>query len=180
MDIDQDEFAFLRCAKIGDVSGAQYILSQCTTETQLLRCTNEKMETALHISAARGHIDFVHFLMGLDGIDSDAISNTGVTPFVMAAVKGRTAVIRYMLSDARVDPCHVGLRGRGALHGAVRHGHPDTVTLLLTDSRIDPNLADQEGRTPMDDAVRTNRKEIVELLRNHLRIIMPLQYKISD
>eukprot|EP00729_Bicosta_minor_P007367 gene7367-16161_t len=127
-----------------------------------------KGETALHHASARGHKDCVQTLLAFNkcGItfDVNAPSNTGASPLVAAAVKGRHIVVKMLLARPDVDPNHVGLRGRGALHGAVRHGHPLTVKVLLQDGRVDPNIVDHEGRSAFDDAARKNRPEVMTLL----------------
>jgi ankyrin repeat protein len=106
-------------------------------------------------------------------INVNAISNTGVTPLVIAAVKGHHKVVKMLLMDKRVDPNNVGFRGRGAVHGACLHGHIKVLQTLLNDNRVIFNAIDKEGRTPLEDAVRKSRDNIVQLLRSK---IQPLNY----
>lgn len=69
-----------------------------------------------------------------------------------------------LLQDDRIEPNHVGLCGRGSLHGAALHGHLNVVECLLADPRIDVNIIDEEGRSPLFDAARKGRTNIVSTL----------------
>ena len=164
-DSDAALAALIQAAKDGDAGFLSTALASAGTRAA---AGDGKGETALHHASARGHKDCVQTLLAFNkcGItfDVNAPSNTGASPLVAAAVKGRHIVVKMLLARPDVDPNHVGLRGRGALHGAVRHGHPLTVKVLLQDGRVDPNIVDHEGRSAFDDAARKNRPEVMTLL----------------
>ncbi len=56
-----------------------------------------------------------------------------------AAIKGRTEVVRLLLSDERVDPA---ADDNYAIRMAAYYGHTEVVELLLGDSRVDRSVVE--------------------------------------
>jgi len=87
----------------------------------------------------------------------------GLTPLLMAASKGASAVAEVLLA-AGADVTAADDRGRTALHLAAENGHLDMARVLL-DHKADVNARDKENRTPTFTAVIKGHKEVEDLLK---------------
>lgn len=141
--------------RAGDMDTVEALLVQAPS-IDVNACDAEGRTPLFH-AASKGRTAVVAALLAQgERIAVDLPSpRTGATVLVGAAGSGRTEVVELLLADGRADPCSVGLRKRGALHGAALYGHAAVAKLLIDDVRLGPNgmhAADETGRTPLLDA----------------------------
>lgn len=132
--------------------------------------------TALLAAVQAGHDAVALELIGR-GADINAQDEIADSPFLLAGARGRTAMLRAMLtppagSAARPDYRRLNRYGGTALIPACHYGHVATVRLLLEASRIDVNHANRLGWTAQLEAVILGdggaaHAEIVGLLLAH-------------
>ncbi|XP_026689314.1 ankyrin repeat and protein kinase domain-containing protein 1-like [Diaphorina citri] len=108
-------------------------------------------QTALHVAAARGHMNCVTFLVGFEA-NLWALDHDLHTPMDLAALAGRKEIEKANYHF-----------GQTALHVAAARGHMNCVTFLVG---FEANLwaLDHDLHTPMDLAALAGRKEIIEYL----------------
>ena len=90
----------------------------------------------------------------------------GITPLVVASIKGHTEVILLLLSDA--DPNITDNKGTTALMYACANGHYEVAALLLMAYNADPSLTDNNGSTALCYAAKGGQNEVINvLIRNY-------------
>jgi hypothetical protein len=89
------------------------------------------------------------FKLLVDRLDPTIRDKVGMQPLHLAAAHGCFGQVKYLLKDARVDPCATSNDGNQAIHHIVKDGRGDgdTLALLLKDPRVDPNAAGMQGMT---------------------------------
>jgi hypothetical protein len=97
---------------------------------------NGKLNDALLLAAANGHVDVVDYLIRHAMIDPSAHNNNVVRE---TARFGRLAVVERLLQDPRVDP---SANNNYAVIFAARNKHLAVVGRLLQDKRVDPSADD--------------------------------------
>jgi ankyrin repeat protein len=106
------------------------------------------------------------------GADINFRNIQGWIPLTSAVFWGRRDIVELLIRLPIADPrlrLNVdipNLKGRTALHVAVRKGKFDLIPLLVG-ARADVNALDLEGWTPMHHAVFNSRSEAVSLLYSH-------------
>jgi hypothetical protein len=106
------------------------ILSSITSKTRSLRQMSEdRGKTALHISAERGNIRIVQFLIE-NGVDVDITDGLGRTGLHYAAFGAHFEVVACLLA-AGADADARDLRGLSPLHVAAEAGCEAVVELLV-------------------------------------------------
>jgi ankyrin repeat protein len=119
--------------------------------------------TALHLSAASGHINCLRFYLERRLIhDVDSLDSQGVTPLVAAAHNGQSLCADYLCKKgARVDfQCP---DGQTALHYAVTAESLETVNVLLRHgARSQPDF---DGETPVIRAYEVGNQAIIQVLQ---------------
>jgi hypothetical protein len=86
-----------------------------------------------------------------------ARSCCGNTGLLLAAMHGRTAALKVLLADDRVDVNRRNKDGNTALVCATCEGHDVAVGELLADDRVDPNITNRDGGTALVAAVYFER-----------------------
>ncbi len=104
-------------------------------------------EANLWEAVARGDLGTLQ--QALDaGVDPDVLEPNGATPLIVAAMFGRTELVRFLIdNEASLDIQNND--GATALHVASLFGHPQTVKLLLAGGAA-RELRNNDGRTPLD------------------------------
>lgn len=120
--------------------------------------------TALILSAEKGHIETVSFLLQ-NGADVQAKNSTGMTALQKAARGGHTDILKLLLSH--------GAKLSGGDHfiktplmEAAHGGHLETVKFLLESGEINVNKKDRVGTTALMLAAYHAHHEVLTYLLN--------------
>ncbi|KAK1327105.1 hypothetical protein QJS10_CPA01g01001 [Acorus calamus] len=164
-------------ARSGDV---QYL--EKTAEP--LHSTTPQGNTALHISARLGHINFTKTLLEQSDRLLTRTNNDGENPLHVAAKAGHVHVADAMLThaerwpaDPETDEGGVAVitqaknqEGNTPLHEAVRAGREEVALKLLKWDTLVAYEANLEGETPMNLAARGGMYNVVKAMLN---IVVP-------
>ncbi|XP_014292492.1 putative ankyrin repeat protein RF_0381 isoform X2 [Halyomorpha halys] len=101
-------------------------------------------------------------LLLMKGAKVDALTDTNLTPLIMAIGRKHLAVAELLLQH-KADPNIKPNNGWTALHRAAASGFGDGVKLLLFHG-ADMYLADNLGRTPMHIAIERNSVDAIQVL----------------
>ncbi|KAJ7582134.1 ankyrin repeat-containing domain protein, partial [Mycena floridula] len=124
-----------------------------------------KSHGPLSWAAARGHIEWVKFLLQLPGIIPDLRDTMeSRTPLSYAASDCSTKTIHILMQRSDVDPNSQDKHGRTPLSYATMDYLGDSMALLLTHPNIQPDIPDYTGRTPLSYAAEYNNSKMVALL----------------
>lgn len=106
----------------------------------------KKGRTALHEAALIGNLQIVNLLFDYAKPELEALDHTGRTPFFLAALKGHTAVLRFLRSK-KASINHKDTYGATPLVAAVRSGHEQVVEYLysMTNSSEIPTQSELGG-----------------------------------
>lgn len=126
--------------------------------------------TALHCAALNGDAKVVEELLGFDGkhpCNVNAQDMMGKTPTHIAAEKGHTECVKYMLEEG-ADPNVIDKRGMTPVHYAAMKGFDECVMCMLTKG-VDPNVTDVYGRTILHVAAENGKDSVaLDLLSLYL------------
>jgi ankyrin repeat protein len=101
-------------------------------------------------AAKKGDIGAIRSALA-EGASPDATTGkTTTTPLMIAAEKGRTLAVQYLL-DAGANPNLATRQGTTALHKAIAKGQFEAVELLL-ERGADPRVEDGRGLIPVQEA----------------------------
>ncbi|XXG44993.1 hypothetical protein AAC387_Pa02g0200 [Persea americana] len=158
-----------RASRSGNVSCLRNVAA---TDQRLLYSEAPQQQTALHISARLGHVDFVQEMIGLCRHLVMQPNSDGNTPLHCAATNGRLEVVQ-LLSESSVNRQDVSLlrmrnnQGNTALHEAVMKGHDDVAIRLLQADQTLSSIVNNSGMSPLHLAAKRERPEVVqEILTN--------------
>ena len=93
-----------------------------------------------------------------------------VTAFYRACGLGRVAIVRFLLTQPRVNVTRASRDKVTPLYVACSRGHVEVVTLLLADKRVDVNAAEKAGCTPFYIASGLNRRAVMRVLMADSRV----------
>jgi ankyrin repeat protein len=110
---------------------------------------SDNQRTALHLAAARGHVDVTKLLME-GGADVNALG-CGDTPFLVAVRNGHFDLMKTLVGFGANQEVS-GFDGEPPLRLAAAHGNTEIVQLLL-DEGADKEAKDDLGRTALMVAV---------------------------
>ncbi len=129
--------------------------------------------TALHIACGCGNEIMIRRLLEVP-IDLNKVDRNGLTPLLVAALKGKAEVIRLLLSKQDIKKTVTSGKYNtslcparaSALSLAARGGHLAAVRELLTDAEICQTINDADGNwtTPLMEACKRCDFRIVELI----------------
>jgi len=121
--------------------------------------------TALHEFFNRRNwkieVELLEFLLQ-HGADPEARDGEGLTPIHLAAERGRTKVMRALLTRERYSRLRDSKK-RTPLHLAAGRGNIETIVLLLANG-ADPDARDTDGMTPLHVAEKAKEIEAGRLL----------------
>lgn len=155
------------------------------------RVCNLEGETTMHLSAAKGQVQVVKYLLET-GQDADIRTreaqynstnlyrDTRQTPLHYAAAAGYVEVMQVLI-DYGADVSAKTECGDTALHKAALHGKTSAVRWLL-DHGGDPEAKNVFGATPLSMALVNNRKEaaVVLLAQRKSEDMLPLGVPWTD
>ena len=115
----------------------------------LIKTRNSQSQSALHLSAANGHLNIVEFLVKyLTPKDINAMTEEGSTPLHWAALNGHFTVVEKLL-EAGADATIRNAAGRSPVTLAEQQSHLDVVQALL--KSYDPEEEEDEGLQNYDE-----------------------------
>eukprot|EP01039_Chlorochromonas_danica_P011591 gene11591-biopygen5795 len=128
--------------------------------------------TALHISAAKGHVEMLKLLLLHPKVAvNTSDSKDGCTPLNIACCEGCVEVVQILLLHGGVDVTKADKYGCTPFYIACERGHLEVVKVLLSDSRVDINKSNKDGgRTPLNVASREGHVEVVKVLLSDGRV----------
>jgi ankyrin repeat protein len=96
--------------------------------------------------------------------DVNAAIDGGYTPLFIAALKGHSEAVQYLLAKKDIDVNKADNEGDTPLYIAAQKGHSEIVKHLLEKKGIDVNAADKNGVTPLYAAAYNGHSKVVQLL----------------
>ncbi|XP_065565753.1 uncharacterized protein LOC136030611 [Artemia franciscana] len=142
-------------------------------EKELNVDSNETMGgfTSLHISAERGHLELVNFLLK-NKADVNRRTDRDVTPLHLAALNGHLLVVKALIQKG-ADVNALVIEGCTPLHYAVENGHEQIADILL-EHRANVNAVDKAyNYAPLHYAAKDGHEKIVSaLLKNNANSII--------
>jgi ankyrin repeat protein len=126
--------------------------------------TSADADTLLHLAAGSGLLSYVTSFLEQDAVAIDAANHQGATALITASRRGRTEVVRLLISrGAEVSKQDTVIQGTALLHAACS-GHLDTVKVLLEASRNELNLMSKRRMTPLLGALNNEHVEVANYL----------------
>ncbi|PSN53986.1 hypothetical protein C0J52_13483 [Blattella germanica] len=130
----------------------------------------------LHISAYKGHVDVVRYLLEFPGTDITCKDSKGRTALHLATLKGKYEVLKLLLGVSRIDICAVDNDGFTALHtacaspfiGEIPPGKfIQCIYLLMSREGMNLNVPDKEGITALGRALMASDKDLALAMLEH-------------
>lgn len=116
----------------------------------------------IHDAAWRGNIAAINRLLNT-GVNINSRTREGMTPLMMAAVRGHTNVIRHLLKKGANARARAGMgNNRTALIFATESGNVNAVRALLSHSNL--RAMGSNRRTALTVAASTGYPEMIRLL----------------
>ncbi|GJN34374.1 hypothetical protein PR202_gb23029 [Eleusine coracana subsp. coracana] len=154
-------------ARAGSIAHVQKIFADCDPEMELAARQNQDGETALYVSAEKGHVDVVCEILKLC-----VTSRKFVSALDTAATQGHIDIVNLLLETDASLARIARNNGKTVLHSAARMGHVEVVISLLSK---DPGVGfrtDKKGQTALHMASKGQNAEILlELLKPDVSVI---------
>ncbi|XP_022760881.1 protein ACCELERATED CELL DEATH 6-like [Durio zibethinus] len=133
---------------------------------QMLRTTDEELNTPLHTAVNHGHLGVVRALLESEDPEfSYSANKSKETPLYIAARKGSDRLVAEILNKFKAD-AHGGPHGRTALHAAVMAGNREATRMILEEEGSLKQEPDEKGHTPLHYAAHLGHYSVVkELLK---------------
>jgi ankyrin repeat protein len=123
----------------------------------------EDGKTPLHISAMRGNMQMIDFLLDHPAIDIDIRDDTGATALFCAMENRQYDVVKLLL-DKKADSKIGNQHKKTILHLAAEHGNKALVKLLIEQYGHDLNVTTHEELTPLHLASQNLHRPVIEYL----------------
>ncbi|XP_059639400.1 ankyrin repeat-containing protein BDA1-like [Cornus florida] len=121
-------------------------------------------ETALHVAALRGHLDFVKEILARNSELAGEIDTRGMSPLHLASAKGHVEIVKALLL-ANSEMCHARDRdGRNPLHLAAMRGRVNVLKELVQARSNEARAKLDQGATILHVCVQHNQIEALKLL----------------
>lgn len=126
----------------------------------LIMTTDVTNSTALHTSAAQGHVHVVNLLLDIDSNLAKIARNNGKTVLHTAARMGHLEVVKSLLKKDPTIGFRTDRKGQTALHMAVKGQNVDIVLELIKPDPTVLKLEDNKGNTALHIATRKCRIKV--------------------
>ncbi|KAI2633857.1 ankyrin repeat-containing domain protein, partial [Xylaria nigripes] len=137
---------------------------------------NRSRFAPLHLAVSGGHTEVLQLLLE-SGADPNAADKYGLSPLILAAIKGKESIVQLLLAQHNVDPQSSDLRGRTALSWASIKGHEAVIELLLADERV---IRDSRGHVDYTPLMRAVRKSEYSVVRGFIQRGYPADERDRD
>lgn len=136
-------------------------------------------ETLLHAACDGKHVGIVYDLLKTPGIDVNATSKMGDTPFIFVCKNGGLACFRLMLRDLRVETTRCDMDGCSPLFFVAGRGYLDLAKHWIASGRsMDLGPKGDGSKDVILEARRNERKEMVALLERFCENISKTRYEV--
>ena len=162
--------ALMQACSTGNINVLSFLLQH---PRLVLTLTHPSQLHASLVSAAgKGLIGVLGQLLADPRVDPAAVLTEGgaASLVVVASLHNRSAVVKMLLKDGRIDPNHKTRRGVTALCTACERSSVRVTQALLADPRVDPNLTNHRGETPLHLACLSGEADSPRLLLADLRV----------
>ncbi|ONM56408.1 Ankyrin repeat family protein [Zea mays] len=156
-------------ARAGSVAHVQRILAECDPEllVELAARQNQDGETALYVSAEKGHVEVVCEILKASDVQSAGLkASNSFDAFHIAAKQGHLDVLKELLHAFPSLAMTTNSVNATALDTAATQGHIDIVNLLLETDASLARIAKNNGKTVLHSAARMGHVEVVTALLN--------------
>ncbi|KAG8057435.1 hypothetical protein GUJ93_ZPchr0002g25550 [Zizania palustris] len=156
-------------ARAGSVPHVQKIFAESDPELvgELAARRNQDGETALYVSAEKGHADVVREILKVCDLQSAGIkANNSFDAFHIVAKQGHLDVLKELLQAFPALAMTTNSVNATALDTAATQGHIDIVNLLLETDASLARIARNNGKTVLHSAARMGHVEVVTSLLN--------------
>uniref|UniRef100_A0A803NCF1 PGG domain-containing protein n=1 Tax=Chenopodium quinoa TaxID=63459 RepID=A0A803NCF1_CHEQI len=122
----------------------------------------------MHIACAEGHLQIVEALLVVNSSICYTHDQDGKTPVHVAAINGKTDVLRALLNVEPQAARERTMGGESVLHLCVKHkqGHLQIVEALLVVNSSICYTHDQDGKTPVHVAAINGQIDVLRALLN--------------
>ena len=117
-----------------------------------------------------------------NGVSLTVENDQGTPVFFLAAERGHTNVLRYLIDEAGMDPNQVDKYSTTALMVAAKHGQYEVVDFLSSHSKVDVNVVERKsGHTALSIAMMERHHGIAKLLCQRVQThVRPIIAMVSD
>ena len=129
-----------------------------------VNATNEEGDTALILSADKGHIKIVKKLLETPGINVNTKNNYSDSALILAVDSNHLNVVKELLKFKELEVNAVGENGDTPLILAAENGKMDIAEVLLHFPGIDISIRNSSGKTALDLAKEKEFQGIISLL----------------
>ncbi|XP_071086094.1 putative ankyrin repeat protein RF_0381 [Haliotis cracherodii] len=128
-----------------------------------LELLDEGRDNILYWACAGGNWKIVRYILSKDIININCRGWSGMTPSMMAAWKGQTNVLEFLVNRG-CDMLQRDDHNKNLLHWVCYGGHLDTDNYVLSKNLGDINSAGLRGMTPVMVAAREGHIKVLDLL----------------
>ncbi|MDD5456797.1 MAG: ankyrin repeat domain-containing protein [Candidatus Margulisbacteria bacterium] len=129
-----------------------------------VNATNEEGDTALTLSADKGHIKIVKKLLEIPGINVNTKNNYSDSALILAVDSGHLNVVKELVKFKELEVNAIGENGDTPLMLAAENGKMDIAEVLLHFPGIDISIQNSSGKTALDQAKKGGFQGIISLL----------------
>ncbi|XP_048246396.1 ankyrin repeat domain-containing protein 17-like [Haliotis rufescens] len=128
-----------------------------------LSVVDELDNTVLHAACCGDSVYIVRYLLSNKIVDIERRGEDGLTPVMVAAMKGQTEVFDELVRNG-CDLSVVDDLGDNILHNACYSDNVSIVTDILSQKLVDINSKGYDGNTPLMVAAQEGNKKVFDLL----------------
>ncbi|CAL5092572.1 unnamed protein product [Urochloa decumbens] len=147
------------------IDGNLGLLKKMAKKVNLREAKDDRGRNALHLVAAKGHLEVCRFLVEELGLDVNSTSSYGSSPLHFAGTEGGESVLRYLVGRGG-NPGMPDQVGRTPLHDAAAHGNCEAVSVLLS-MGVDVDAVSNRGATPLHLAAASDYDQVMKVLLEH-------------